>query len=531
MFKKILVLLALMFVLFMPKQAMAANVTIAAGNTSGNPGDAVIVPLAMSQLALADGAISFDGELLYDSGKFTYTGYDTSGAISGQANYMPIINGNTAGKIVIAIFNPYGISGSGTLISFKFTINAQAASGVSTLTLNKAVLSGGSNTVTKQNGSITVLGQANRAPVLDSIGNKQVAEGATLMFNISASDLDNDTLAYSATNLPTNASFNTSTKAFSFSPSYTQAGTYSNVHFEVSDGRGGADSEDIAITVTNTNRAPVLASIGAQSVNEGQTLSITLAASDADNDTLTYSASNLPQGATLSAATFSWTPSYSQAGSYQVTFGVSDGNGGSDSETVTLTVNNVARTFTLTTTANNGSISRNPNSSTYNEGQSVVLTAVANSGYTFSSWSGGLTGSVNPQTITMDNDKTVTANFSQNTYTLNITANNGTVAKSPDQATYTYGTEVTLTCTANAGYSFTNWTGDATGSTNPVKVTINGNKAVTANFSQNTYTLNITANNGTVAKSPDLAVYPYGTEVTLTATANTGYSFSNWTVD
>jgi hypothetical protein len=173
-------------------------------------------------------------------------------------------------------------------------------------------------------------------------------------------------------------------------------------------------------------------------------------------------------------------------------------------------------------------VAKSPNTATYTYGQVVTLTATANTGYSFGSWSGSATGTTNPVTITMNGNKAVTANFTQNTYTLSITAANGTVAKSPNTATYTYGQVVTLTATANAGYSFGSWSGSATGTTNPVTVTMNGNKAVTANFTQNTYTLSITAANGTVAKSPNTATYTYGQVVTLTATANTGYSFGSW---
>jgi hypothetical protein len=68
------------------------------------------------------------------------------------------------------------------------------------------------------------------------------------------------------------------------------------------------------------------------------------------------------------------------------------------------------------------------------------------------------------------------------TFTLAITAINGTVVKHPDQLTYDYGTIVELTATPNAGYKFTSWSGDATGIISPKSITINANKNVTANF-------------------------------------------------
>jgi len=179
-------------------------------------------------------------------------------------------------------------------------------------------------------------GATNRAPVLDPIGNKSVTVGSLLQFTISASDPDGNPLTYSASNLPAGASFNTSNRTFSWTPS--QAGSYTNIHFEVSDGLL-SDSEDITITVNVANRAPVLDPIGNKSVTVGSLLQFTISASDPDGNPLTYSASNLPAGASFNTSnrTFSWTPS--QAGSYtNIHFEVSDGSL-SDSEDITITVN------------------------------------------------------------------------------------------------------------------------------------------------------------------------------------------------
>ena len=67
--------------------------------------------------------------------------------------------------------------------------------------------------------------------------------------------------------------------------------------------------------------------------------------------------------------------------------------------------------FTLTTSATNGSISLNPPGGVYTTGTVVMVTAVPNSGYAFSDWSGDLTGSTNPVTLLMSGNKTVVANF------------------------------------------------------------------------------------------------------------------------
>ena len=52
----------------------------------------------------------------------------------------------------------------------------------------------------------------------------------------------------------------------------------------------------------------------------------------------------------------------------------------------------------------------------------------------------------------------------------------GSVAKVPDQGSYHYGDVVQLTATPVAGWSFSVWSGDSSGSVNPVSVTINGTR-------------------------------------------------------
>ena len=90
------------------------------------------------------------------------------------------------------------------------------------------------------------------------------------------------------------------------------------------------------------NPPPILQTIGNLSVDENVLLTFNVKATDPDGDQITYSAQNLPSGAIFSNQTFSWTPSYIQAGRYRVRFIASDGNM-QTSETITITVKNVNR--------------------------------------------------------------------------------------------------------------------------------------------------------------------------------------------
>jgi VCBS repeat-containing protein len=188
-------------------------------------------------------------------------------------------------------------------------------------------------------------GNDNLPPVLDPIGNQTVNEGANLTFTISATDPSNDSLIFSAGNLPLGATFDPATRIFSWTPTEAQGpDTFSDITFSVSDNHNNADSETISIAVNEVNQAPILGAIGNKIVQVGQTLSFTVTATDADlpANLLTLSSSAVPTGATFDANTgqFSWTPTAGQTGDTSLTFTVTD-NGTpqlSDSETITLTV-------------------------------------------------------------------------------------------------------------------------------------------------------------------------------------------------
>jgi hypothetical protein len=240
-------------------------------------------------------------------------------------------------------------------------------------------------------------------------------------------------------------------------------------------------------------------------------------------------------------------------------------------------------------TAGSGTVARTPDAASYAYGAAVSLTATPALGWHFVGWSGDLSGSASPAGLTMDGDKTLTATFAAdlavqildrglsiyrgtyatlraltspgasctiavalpsgatsaaagltpkaadaagmvswtwlvagNTipgmgsitvtasaggqvrqdvvswsvlpheYSLGVTVvGSGTVTRSPDQALYDFGTAVALTANPAAGWHFVSWSGDATGSTSPVSVTVNENKNVTARFEQDASDLTV----------------------------------------
>ncbi|AGB48831.1 subtilisin-like serine protease [Methanomethylovorans hollandica DSM 15978] len=187
----------------------------------------------------------------------------------------------------------------------------------------------------------------NRAPVLENTGNREINETQELVINLIATDMDGEALTYS-----TDAPFGTLVgNVFSWTPTYEDAGTYT-VEFSVTDGKH-TDSKLTTITVNNVDRAPVIETIGNKQINENSLLEFTILANDPDGDAVTYSVDDLPPGATfnVSTRTFSWISSPDIVGHYQVIFSA-EANGLSDSETITITVGDLAGAPELGATGN-----------------------------------------------------------------------------------------------------------------------------------------------------------------------------------
>ena len=133
-------------------------------------------------------------------------------------------------------------------------------------------------------------------------------------------------------------------------------------------------------------------------------------------------------------------------------------------------------------------------SANFNGSTAVVLTAVANSGYSFTGWSGACSGAATTCTVTMSQAQSVTATFGSLQYSLSVTksgAGQGGVTSSPYgidcgttcSANFGPNTTVTLTATPAAGSSFKGWTGACNGADTSCTVTMSGANLVNASFS------------------------------------------------
>jgi len=141
--------------------------------------------------------------------------------------------------------------------------------------------------------------------------------------------------------------------------------------------------------------------------------------------------------------------------------------------------------FTLTININgNGSVDLEPIDECYSCCDVVDLTAVACAGSSFSEWTGDLNSYCNPESIVMDSDKCVIANFIEDEYVLTIEIiGNGSVDVDPEQSFYTYEDIVNLTPISGEGWEFSHWGENCSDCDNPKSLTMDDDKYVTVVFS------------------------------------------------
>ena len=120
-----------------------------------------------------------------------------------------------------------------------------------------------------------------------------------------------------------------------------------------------------------------------------------------------------------------------------------------------------------------------------------------------------------------------------NDYTIAISANPSNGGSVTGGGTFTQGQTCTVNATANSGYTFVNWTENGTQvSTNPnYSFTVNGNRNLVANFQVQTqqYTISVSASPSNGGSVTGGGTFTLGQTCTVNATANSGYTFVNWT--
>jgi len=133
-----------------------------------------------------------------------------------------------------------------------------------------------------------------------------------------------------------------------------------------------------------------------------------------------------------------------------------------------------------------GDVTLDPQKDFYLYGDMVTLTVEGGACWSFTGWSGALSGNNPVEIVTITDDLDITATFSENQYTLTVNeVGPGSVTVTPSQAQYTCGSAVTLQATPDPNNYFAGWSGDLTGAQNPLTFNIEKHTVVTATFTNN----------------------------------------------
>jgi hypothetical protein len=218
-----------------------------------------------------------------------------------------------------------------------------------------------------------------------------------------------------------------------------------------------------------------------------------------------------------------------------------------------------ARYTLATNNQGQGSINTNPAGPTHTDGQVVTLTAIPATGWAFSNWTGDLTGSSNPATITMNSNKAVSAVFERKepptpprnvTLSLRTAGLGSGIITSPNAGigcegrsctmSVTKDERITLVATPNGDSTFAGWSGACSGM-GECSVPMNRNTTVIARFNPPPPPVLLMVviggpGSGSITSNPAaidcgrncFALLERGGTITLTATPASGSAFSGW---
>ncbi|MBW7992006.1 MAG: hypothetical protein FVQ84_18600 [Planctomycetes bacterium] len=396
---------------FLHKDLKIGNNSAWLQSTVGGPPATFLMPGAMRIFGIDESNLSDPvvmnpkTKFLRQYYKFVRSGAERIKAVSNDSKFDPLAFVNTDGKTVVVVKTSQG----GSIIiqnlpvgtyGAKYTTSSEYDVDHSDITINAGEYL---TTSIPAKGVITIYSKIpsnNQTPIAD-------AGTAQVVVDSDKNGIEAVTLNGSASQDPDGSITNYlwtegSTTLYSGLSSTAQVDLNVNVHtitLTVTDDKGAKDTDTVQI-----------------SVSPGNVIQYTITPSAGPNGTITPSGAVLVNSGANRTFTIAANTGYSIA--EVLVDGANVGAGASYPFTNVTANHTIAasfaiKTYTLTVSAANGSVTKNPNKEIYNYNEQVTLEAIPNpnSNYYFTNWSGPLSGSANPATIDMNSNKTITANF------------------------------------------------------------------------------------------------------------------------
>jgi PKD repeat protein len=337
-----------------PAYATVTTTTAGTGTATGN----IHLAPGFSDAGTASASVRASDGSLSDTKSLTITVNNVNRApVLTQPSDMTVNEGATADQTLTAV-DPDGDA---------LTFSKVSGPAFETVTGSNVHLAPGfsdagtySSTVSVSDGSLTdsktfsiTVNNVDRAPALAAIPNQTVAEGATADQAVTATDADGDVITLTGS-LPAFATLTGGPSAgtvngnIHIAPGFGDAGTYAASVTASSGTPVQTATRNFTITVTGTNRPPVLVQPSDMTVDEGTTADQVLTASDPDGDALTFSKVSGPLYLTVTTTDATHgnahlAPGFSDAGSANATVRATDTGGLTSDKSFTITVNNVNR--------------------------------------------------------------------------------------------------------------------------------------------------------------------------------------------
>ena len=527
--------------LFVDDILLVYNPTLSMGQLASSsyaPGDAITIPFTltgtMSPDNLNKAANQVIAQLSDSNGNFnnpTELGRvttNTNGSITAQ---IPNVSGQYTIRVISTNYpligqNPQQV----TIASPSYTISVSANPS------NGGTVTGGGEYTSGQSCTVTATANTGFAFTNWTENGNVVSTNANYTFNVTGnrSLVANFTLnAYSitATADPSNGGSVTGAGEYNHGASCTLTASANQGYTFVNWTKNGSQvSTNASYTFTVTESAAYVAHFQLQSYT------ITASADPSDGGSVNgagdyyYGASCTLTASANQGYTFvNWTKNGSQVSTNaNYTFTVTEAG----AYVAHFSLNN----YEIITSASPASGGNVTGGGTFNYGQSCTVTATANTGYTFTNWTenGNVVSSNANYTFTVEGNRNLVANFTAITYTITVSANPSNSGTTSGGGTYTHGQSCTVIATSADGYTFMNWTenGSVVSTDANYSFIVTSNRSLVANFEEqqpDTYNINVSPNpniGGTVTGGGN---YDAGQQCTVTATANTGYTFVNWT--